>query len=150
MARRCYAWVFALVVLLFGPACHARQAGDPFLSLRAAYAARDADAAAAAYAEDGEVVYRYAGAEPERHSGRPAIAASFRSFFAGLAPAEPLGLDFRFLHRDRHGARGFYRLRVGESAYYGRFDVTFSEDGLFRSDTSSDASLEDFESAPVP
>lgn len=149
MRSRGVACGLALAALLSAWSVPAWPADDPFRLLGAAYATRDAEAAAAAYADEAEVVYRYAGAEPERHHGRPAIMASFRSFFASLAPADPLHLEFRFLRRDEAGARGFYRLRVGESVHYGRFEVTFSKDGRFLTDTSSDALREDFEAVPM-
>lgn len=150
MTRHRFAFAWALVALLSAVACHARPAADPFATLQAAYAVRDAEAAAAAYTEDGEVVYRYAGAAPERHKGRAAIAASFEAFFAGLDPGAALMLEFRFTHRDSAGARGFYRLRIGDADHHGRFDVVFAADGRFLRDTSSDATRVEFESVATP
>ncbi len=121
---------------------------DPFTVLRAAYAARDADAAAAAYVEDGELHYRYAGAAPEQYRGRQAIAGAFRAFFAGLDPAAPIDLDFRMLRRDGHAAAGFYRMRIGDTEVYGAFEVSFAPDGRFVRDTSTDATRAQFEAAP--
>lgn len=141
-------------VLLALTACASARApapvADPFDLLRSAYVARDAMAASEAYAPDAEVVYRYAGSAPEHHSGRTAIATSFTAFFVGLAPADAVSLEFRFLHRDRAAAGGFYRLRVGDADYYGRFEVTFAPTGLFATDTSSDATRDDFEALPDP
>lgn len=133
-------------------AMRAAAPADPFDTLRAAYAARDADAAAAAYTDDAVVEYRYTGDVPERHAGRAAIAASFAAFFDGLEAGRPVTLEFRFDERDATAARGVYRLRIGDTPFFGRFDVTFAADGRFATDVSSDATEEDFErvAAPVP
>ncbi|MBC7883806.1 MAG: hypothetical protein H7Y37_21150, partial [Anaerolineae bacterium] len=123
-------------------------AAEPFAQLRAAYAARDADAAAAAYAPDAEVIYRYAGVPEERYIGRAAIAASFRKLFAQIDPAKPLDLNFRTTNRQGKKISGIYRLRIGQdSASYGRFEVDLAPHGSFLRDTSRGALLNEFEDA---
>lgn len=157
-----HAWRTALRVLLaaavtlpVGSAQAADGPGtvpiEPFRALRAAYAARDPAAAAAAYADDAVVEYRYDGAAPERHRGRPAIAASFAAFFDGLEPGARLDLNFRITDRRAGGARGLYRLRVGrDHVSIGTFDVDFSAEGRFARDVSTSAPPHAFEEAPGP
>ena len=129
-------------------ACAPSARAEPFEQLRAAYAARDARAAALAYAPDAEIVYRYAGVPEERHVGRIAIEASFAAFFAQLDPSVPPDLRFRITHLDGSRRTGFYRLGLGVgTTVYGAFDVELSADGLFVRDVSTDAAMADFEPA---
>jgi len=126
-------------------------AADPFERLRAAYASRNADEAAAVYAPDAAVIYRYNGSPEERHKGRKAIAGSFRALFKQVDAAQPLDLNFRTVTRSGNSMTGVYRLRIGgSSASYGRFDVTLTPDGMFASDLSTSAGLADFEEAVGP
>ena len=117
--------------------------------LSAAYAARDADAAASAHTRHAGLHYRYANAAPEDYRGRNAIAGAFRAFFAGINTSDAIQLDFRMSHRGRQAAAGVYRMRIGQADYYGRFDLTFARDGRFARDTSSDATRADFEALPA-
>ncbi len=126
-------------------------AADPFERLRAAYASRNADEAAAVYAPDAAVTYRYNRSPEERHTGREAIAASFRALFQQVSAAQPLDLNFRTVTRSGNRMTGIYRLRIGDSsASYGRFEVTLTPDGMFASDLSTSADLADFEEANGP
>lgn len=64
-------FVSRLRALTVGATGDSQTAGDSaFARLHAAYLARDAEAAAAAYANDAEVVYRGSGAADERYVGR--------------------------------------------------------------------------------
>lgn len=65
----------SLIVLICGflSGLSAVANADSFADLRAAYAVRDASAAAAAYAPDGIVNYRYDGAPEEIYRGHAAI-----------------------------------------------------------------------------
>lgn len=123
---------------------------DPFLVLRRAYAARDAAAAASAYASDAQVTYAYAGSPEENHRGTAEIEASFAALFAQIALGDAIDLNFRVTEREGDRAAGFYRLRLGEAASYGHFAVRFAADGRFAEDRSSDAGLADFEDAAGP
>lgn len=124
---------------------------NPFAELRSAYRNRDAEAAARAYANNGTVIARYAGAPEERHEGQRAIAGSFTQFFSQIDAGQAIDLNFRATEMSATEATGFYRMRIGRGdIYYGRFDVTFAPDGRFLSDTSSDATAEDFEGATGP
>ena len=138
--------------LALGAICLASPAAaDPFERLRAAYASRDAEAAAAAYAPDATVTYRYAGSPEERHTGYKAIAASFGALFQQVDAAQPLDLNFRTIERNGDKVNGVYRLRIGQGiASYGRFAVNLTPGGLFASDLSTDATLADFEEAAGP
>ncbi len=123
---------------------------DPFGQLRAAYAKRDADAAASAYAEEAVVSYRYRGLPEERYAGSAAIATSFRRLFDQIDAKAALDLNFRVTDRKPDQAAGFYRLRVGGQPSFGRFTVTFAPDGKFATDVSTEATLADFEEASGP
>ncbi len=124
---------------------------DPFAQLRAAYAKRDAQAAAAAYTPDAEVIYRYAGTPEERHKGRDAIARSFQSLLDQIDPADKIDLNFRVTQRSGPQVQGVYRLSYGYGKVSeGRFDVTLSSDGRFASDLSLDAPRDAFEEAAGP
>ncbi len=143
-------YVAALLFLALGacaPASAPTPAPEAFRVLSEAYASRDAAAAASAYAEDGVVIYAYEGVPEERFEGRAAIEASFQRFFDQFPPSQSLSLSFRFGERSNEAARGVYELRVGDSQYYGSFDVTF-EDGLFVRDVSSDATAAAFDALP--
>lgn len=123
---------------------------EPFAQLRHAYATRNAAAAAAAYAPDGEVVYRYTGTPEERHIGRAAIASSFRALFAQIDSKQTLDLNFRTIHRQGRRVSGVYRLRVGKGISYGRFNVELAPDGSFARDLSTAAPPLAFEEAAGP
>lgn len=137
--------LFACMALL---GCESPARAEPFSKLRAAYAARDANAAAAAYMPDAQVVYRYDGAPEERYSGTEPIASSFKALFDQIDAKDQLDLNFRETSRVGNRAQGIYRLRIGKAqASYGRFDVMLDPTGKFVSDTSTSASREDFEEA---
>ncbi len=122
-----------------------------FATLRAAYAARDAGAAAGAYADSAEVIYRYAGAPEERHRGRTAIRASFAALFAQIDTAQAMDLNFRVTRRRGRSMAGLYRIRIGTSQQlYGRFDVTLDGAGRFVRDVSTDATAAEFERSRAP
>lgn len=143
-------WLRAILVFLIVVTPGAALA-NPFASLRAAYASRDANAAAASYAPDALVVYRYAGTPEERHEGTRAIAGSFAALFDQIDARDALDLNFRETYRNGNHVRGYYRLRVGRSqTSYGRFDVVIDESGKFTSDQSSDATRDEFEEANGP
>ena len=145
MLRACLICVALAMAALVSPA-----RAEPFEQLRAAYAARDAAAAALAYSSDAEVIYRYAGAPEERHVGRAAIEASFAALFAQLDPADRPDLRFRQVLQEGSRRSGFYRLRLGaDTVLYGAFAVELSTDGLFARDISTDATVDDFEAAPA-
>lgn len=138
-------FLFAFIALVWS--CSPVRA-DPFSELSAAYAARDADAAAAAYAPDALVVYRYDGAPEERYQGTQAIASSFKALFDQIDAKDKLDLNFRETSRVGNKVHGIYRLRIGKAqASYGRFEVVIGRSGKFVSDTTSNASREDFEEA---
>lgn len=140
---------FAAAFLALAFASCAPAPSDPFRVLSQAYANRDAAAAASAYTENGVVIYAYEGTPEERFEGRAAIQGSFQRFLDQFPAAQSLVLSFRFEDRSADAAAGVYQLRVGESDYYGRFDVSL-EDGLFARDVSSDAAEADFEALPAP
>lgn len=142
----------ASFALALGAMCSASPvAADPFERLRAAYASRNAEEAAAAYAPDAAVTYRYIGSPEERHTGRKAIAASFNALFKQVDAAQPLDLNFRTVTRSGNRIAGVYRLRIGRgSASYGRFAVTLTPGGLFATDVSTSATLADFEETAGP
>lgn len=124
---------------------------DPFVGLSEAYRTRDASAAAVLYAPDATVIYRYEGAPEERHVGTASITQSFRQLFDQIAPNERIDLNFRIVVRSELRGTGLYRLRIGAGVTsFGRFAVTFGPDGRFLSDTSTSATLADFEGARGP
>lgn len=139
-----------VVVTLSGLlSCAAPARAEPFSDLRAAYAARDADAAAAAYAAGAEIVYRYDGAPEERYRGTQSIATSFKALFDQIDVRDRLDLNFRETARVGNRIKGIYRLKIGRAqASYGRFDVVLDSSGRFASDASTSASQNDFEEAP--
>lgn len=140
--------LFACMALL---GCGSSARAEPFSKLRAAYAARDANAAAAAYTPDAQVIYRYDGAPEERYNGTGPIASSFKALFNQIDAKDQLDLNFRETSRVGNRVQGIYRLRIGKTQVsYGRFDVMLDPTGKFVSDTSSDASREDFEEASGP
>ena len=124
---------------------------DPFVTLRDAYARRDADLAARAYVDNAEVVYRYDGAPAETYKGTQAIRASFETLFSSVAKTDALDLNFRMTSRTTDSAEGFYRLRLGRgNSSYGTFKVRIAADGRFVRDLSTSASRDDFEEAAGP
>lgn len=147
---KAFVWIAAALVLLSGAAGAAPPNAGGFETLRAAYAAKDANAAATAYAPDAEVLYRYAGTPEDRRVGTAAIAASFRELFDQIDPATPLDLNFRVAETAGDRRVGYYRLRIGKAASYGRFETRVGPDGRFVQDISSDATLADFETAAGP
>lgn len=137
--------VLAVMALL---GCGSPAQAEPFASLRAAYNARDANAAAAVYAPDAQVVYRYDGAPEESYRGTQPIASSFKALFDQIDPKDQLDLNFRETSRVGNRVQGVYRLRIGRNqAGYGRFDVILGSSGKFLSDTSTSATRSDFEEA---
>ncbi|NBB13799.1 prolyl oligopeptidase family serine peptidase [Caulobacter sp. SLTY] len=147
---RAFAWIAATLVLLSGAAGAAPPEETAFKALRAAYAAKDAAAAAAAYAPDAEVIYRYAGTPEDRRAGTTAIAASFRELFDQIDPATAIDLNFRVAETAGDRRVGYYRMRIGKAASYGRFEVRLGKDGRFVQDISSDGTVSDFESVAGP
>lgn len=140
-------WLTAIICLFIAVTSDAALA-NPFAALRAAYASRDADAAAAAYAPDALVIYRYDGAPKERYRGTQSIAASFKALFDQIDPSDKLDLNFRETSRIGNRVQGVYRLRIGKAhTSYGRFDVILDPSDKFVSDVSSSANREDFEEA---
>lgn len=124
---------------------------EPFAELRAAYAARDAVAAAGAYAPEGQVVYRYDRAREERYRGTKRIASSFKALFDQIDAKDKLDLNFRETARVGNRVLGLYRLRIGKAqASFGHYDVVLSASGRFVSDTSTSARRGDFEEAAGP
>lgn len=142
-----------LLLLLASSAAFAQTPTDPFERLRDAYAARDADAAAAVYAEDAVYAELYPDSPPNVLAGRAAIRQQFATFLGALPTDGPIDLNFRLLGRTSSQAGGFYRLRygAGDSAgvQYGRFATGLGADS-FRFDASSSATLAEFEDAPGP
>lgn len=137
--------------LLLSLATQSAATPDPFVTLREAYARRDAAMAAAAYSGDAQVLYRYDGAPEERYRGSVAIQASFASLFGSLDPTGPLDLNFRITERESDRVGGYYRLGVGRGTRaYGRFTATVGPDGRFTFDESRSATREDFEEAAGP
>jgi hypothetical protein len=135
---------FALPAILLA----APLSADPFADLSAAYRARDPKAAAAAYAPDATVTYRYDGVPEERHTGAAAIAESFRKQFEMVDRAIPLDLHFRFISRTASAATGVYRFTLGPDASHGRFAVTFAPDGRFATDLSTSATEAEYQALP--
>lgn len=123
---------------------------EPFAELSAAYAARDARAAAAVYAPDGELINSYTGSAAKHFRGRAAIEANFANLFAGIDPQEKIDINFRVTEANGATRRGVYRLRLGAKAYFGKFAVQVTPDGKFARDQSFDGSLVDFEEAAGP
>lgn len=129
-------------------ACSLPALANPFVDLSAAYASRNADAAAASYSRDAVVTYRYDGAPEERHEGTKAITSSFRALFAQIDGKDRLDLNFRETFRAGKRVQGYYRLRIGkEQSSYGRFDVMLDSSGRFASDISTGATRNEFEEA---
>lgn len=128
--------------------CNSPALADPFADLSAAYANRNADAAAASYARNAVVVYRYDGTPEERHEGTKAIASSFRTLFDQIDAKDRLDLNFRETVRAGSRVRGYYRLRIGKGqSSYGRFDVMLDDSGKFARDVSTAATRDEFEEA---
>ena len=128
--------------------CSSPALADPFTDLSVAYANRNALAAAASYARDAVVTYRYEGTPEERHSGTRAIASSFRTLFDQIDAKDRLDLNFRETLRAGNRVHGYYRLRIGRrQVSYGQFHVMLDNSGKFASDVSSGATRDDFEEA---
>jgi fermentation-respiration switch protein FrsA (DUF1100 family) len=134
--------------------------GDPYLTLRQAYAEGDPAKAASAYAPEATYSEHYPGTAPIIRVGQPEIEQGFAKLFEQLgkpAPGYPITINFRFASRQQHGSAsadtGFYRLVVGKGAkaqsYFGAFS-TFVRGGQFVADTSSSATIDDFEGAAGP
>lgn len=129
-------------------ACSSPASADPFADLSAAYANRNADAAAASYSRDAVVAYRYEGAPEERHEGTKAITSSFRALFDQIDGKDRIDLNFRQTIRAGKRVQGYYRLRIGKGqSSYGRFDVMLDSSGKFASDISTGATRDEFEEA---
>ena len=142
---------FAPVAFAFCLGASSAAYADPFVKLSDAYRQHDPAAASAAYAPDAMVIYRYDGAPEERYAGSKAITSSFKQLFDRIDPREQVDLNFRLTSRSPTSGEGFYRLRIGRNApQYGRFSVTFDRDGRFASDTSTSATMADFEEAKGP
>ena len=151
----------AISAMTCGSASHAQtpsRIDQPYLELREAYGAHDAERAARAYAEDAIYNELYDETSPRLLAGRGAIASSFKDMFqqfSNIGQKSPLDLNFRLVtrHASPNGTSdvGLYRLQVGEgqerSMIYGRFSTQI-RDGLFQFDTSTNASADEFESAP--
>jgi alpha/beta superfamily hydrolase len=123
---------------------------EPFAALRAAYAARDARAAAAAYAPDAELINLHAKSPAEHFRGRAAIEANFAKLFAGIGSQKKIDINFRVTKAKGAAQRGIYRLRIGTNAYFGKFAVRLTPDGKFARDESFEGTRRDFEEAAGP
>lgn len=151
----------AISAMSCGSASHAQtpsKIDQPYLELREAYGAHNAERAARAYAEDAIYNELYDKTPPRLLAGRDAITESFKDIFQQFSndgQASPLDLNFRLVtrHPSPNGTSdvGLFRLQVGEgqarSKIYGRFSTQI-RGGLFQFDTSTNASADDFESAP--
>lgn len=128
------------------------QAANPYETLRAAYAARDAAMAASAYAPDAQLIYEYDATET--YSGTAEIQSSFAALFEQIAPEDRMDLNFRIAESTEAGTeireRGIYRLRIGgDFSSYGRFEtLRDAGTGRFKADTGTNATLEAFEDLP--
>ena len=153
--------LLAISAMSFGSASYAQtpsRIDQPYSELREAYGAHDAERAARAYAYDAIYNELYDETPPRLLAGRGAIASSFKDMFdqfSNNGQKSPLDLNFRLVtrHASPNGTSdvGLYRLQVGagreRSMIYGRFSTQI-RGGLFHFDTSTNASAEDFESAP--
>lgn len=151
----------AFAMLLAGSASSATGDADAAYSqLRDAYAKGDANVAADAYSEDAAYAELYPDTVPVLRKGKTAIRNGFGDLFAQLGPASPsnpVDLNFRFTSRQNTvgGASdvGLYRLIVGKGSsaqrYYGAFATQIAT-GKFVSDSSTAATIEQFEGATGP
>jgi X-Pro dipeptidyl-peptidase (S15 family) len=147
--RRMRPWI-VLVGLLCAWACGSANAA-PFAELRSAYAARDAGAAALAYAERAEVIHHGGDARPQRYQGRAAIVTSLRMFFAQLDAASPLDLNFRVGPTRGRTITALARLRVGAGdVRYRKVQMRLNAVGQIAREVSRDATLREFEEAAGP
>ena len=151
------------VLLLGGSASAIGQEGDPtrrpYETLREGYRKQDATLAASAYAEDAQYAELYDGAPPRLLRGRAQIAQSFEELFESLGGTKDSAPDLNFRLTGRESANaadtqvGIYRLTTGAGLSrqnsYGRF-ATQIRAGLFHFDVSTNATEEDFETAPGP
>lgn len=148
----------AFAMLLAGSASGvADDTNAAYKQLRDAYAKGDADIAADAYSAGGTYSELYPDTVPVLRTGKPAIRDGFADLFAQFGPASPsnpVDLNFRFTSRqktpDGGADAGYYRLVVGNGSsaqrYYGAF-ATRIENGKFVSDSSTAATVEQFEGA---
>lgn len=129
------------------------SATDPFARLRAAYAARDAAAAAAAYAPDARYIEAYGGERPAILTGRAAIERHLRAFLDRLPTGAPVDLNFRTVTAGRGRTTGLYRIRYGNGptaeALFGHFSTRAGVGG-FTFDLSGSADRAAFEDAAGP
>lgn len=151
----------ALAMLLAGSVSGAADdTNAAYKQLRDAYAKGDADIAADAYSAGGIYSELYPDTVPVLRTGKTAIRNGFADLFAQFGPASPtnpVDLNFRFTSRQNiaGGAAdvGFYRLIVGKGSgtqrYYGAFATQISA-GKFVSDSSTAATIEQFEGAEGP
>jgi hypothetical protein len=145
-----------ILVLMLAPSVSLAQGEsqtNPFARLRAAYAARDAAAAAAAYAPDARYVEAYRGQRPAIIAGRSAIERHLGAFLDSLPANAAVDINFRATTLDRGRLTGFYRIRVGQGpdaqAFFGHFSTRASTNG-FSLDVSGSADRNAFEDAPGP
>ncbi len=159
-ARLRFAMCLALASVICSDAAHGESTTQPYETLRAGYAARDAQLAARSYSEDAAYAELYTGTAPVVHVGRPAIAQAFDRLFAALAPSPgdpPLDLNFRRTSRAPLAGgsvdSGYFRLRLGRTnnsaarTWYGSFAVRI-HGNEFTVDTGRDATVDEFELAP--
>jgi dienelactone hydrolase len=152
---------FIGMVLLAGAASTAASEEDrAYLQLRDAYAQSDPEKAAAAYTDQATYTELYPNTAPVLRVGKIAIRDGFAGIFDQFGPASPsnpIDLNFRLVSRQKttggHVDVGYYRLIVGRGSrthrYYGAFGTQI-EAGRFVSDSSTSASIEQFESAAGP
>jgi dienelactone hydrolase len=149
------------MVLVAGPASTAASEDDrPYLQLREAYAQSDPDKAAAAYTDQATYTELYPNTTPVLRVGKKAIRDGFAGIFNQFGPpsrSNPIDLNFRLVSRQKttggNADVGYYRLTVGRGSaahrYYGAFGTQI-DGGRFVSDSSTSASIEQFESAAGP
>lgn len=87
--------------------CSSPALADPFVDLSAAYANRNAAAAAAVYTQNAVVTYRYDGTPEERHEGTKAITSSFRALFDQIDGKDRIDLNFRQTLRAGNRVQGY-------------------------------------------
>ncbi len=151
----------ACAVLLAGSASNATDENDAaYAQLRDAYAKGDAALATAAYSEQAVYTELYPNMVPVLRIGKTAIRKGFSEMFAQFGPASlsnPVDLNFRIISRQitTNGTAdtGIYRLTIGKGNsaqnYYGGF-VAQIEGGKFLSDSSTAATLDQFEASAGP
>ncbi|MEQ1724492.1 MAG: alpha/beta hydrolase [Sphingopyxis sp.] len=153
LRRTAFALLLALCLSPVGAMAQDDAASAPFAQLRAAYAARDAAAAAAAYAPDARYIEAYDSERPTIITGRGAIERHLRSFLERLPAGAPIDLNFRSIRAARGRVTGLYRIRFGTGptarTLFGRFSTRLGADG-FVQDISSSADRAAFEDASGP